>query len=436
MFKRFSKPDRRRMLLYALVTAIVCGLALYFFTSGKSPTTLWSAAAKRQPAADSAATDLEALALQPRRTPPAKSTLYQIELDSAAERWQRLGLTPESEVEICGAGKVKLIALFNDDFDHFAQAAVQSAIAAAAEELKRSRTVADQALGVYLSALHAADRAQTRYLVDHPDCTSDERSDCEKSSEVRREAAGAAIQPLLDMAAATRDPDLYALAYHACAGVAWGVPACKTISADRWAELDPQNMVPRLQQTAELNALKAGASARAPVLDAADLYRRVAASTTFVQRAPPFHRVMKLDAVISQPAFVQHLVSVALLSEWIQVAPVRDSLGAYRYCREDSDEARLARAPECDKIANAMLESDLTLLGRHVAVTIGKAVGWPDDKVAALRAEMRAWTKAQSDEDLDVRQRTCGHRQKQLERYTELMERGEVAMLRKHYSTP
>jgi hypothetical protein len=424
------------MLLYVLVTVIVCGLALYFFAaSGKSPTTLWSAAPKRQPTADSENAHVEALALQPRRTPSAKSTLTQIELDSAADRWQRLGLTPESEVEICGMGKVKLVALLNDNFDRFAQAAVQAAIAGALEELKRSQDGADQALGIYLSALHAADRAQTRYLIDHPDCTSD-ASGCEKLSEVGREAVSAAIQPLLDMAAATRDPDLYALAYHACAGVAWGVPACKAISADRWAELDPQNMVPRLQQTAELNALKAGASTRAPAPDAGDLYRRVAASTTFVQRAPPFHRVMKLDAVTSQPAFVQHLVSMALLSEWIQVAPVRDSLGAYRYCREDSDEARLARAPECDKIANAMLDGDLTLLGRHVAVTIGKAVGWPDDKVAALRAEMRAWTKAQSDEDLDVRQRTCGHRQKQLERYTELMERGEVAMLRKHYSTP
>jgi hypothetical protein len=436
MFKRSVKPNARRVMAYALATAIVCGAAYYFLrASGTSPSFGWRAQATRQPAANVASIDIETIALRPRRTPSAKSTLYQIELDSAAERWQRWGLTPESEVEICGVGNVKLVALLNDDFDRFAQAAVQSAIAAAAEELKRSRTVADQALGVYLSALHAADRAQARHLIDHPGCANDDGSFCEALLEARREAVSAAIKPLLDIAADTRDPDLYALTYHACVGVAWGAPACKAISADRWVELDPQNMVPQLQQVAELNVLQPQASTRAPTAEVTAAYRRIADSTSFAQRAPPFHRVMKLNAVISQPTFVQHLISAALLSEWILVAPVRDSLGAYRYCRADSDETRLARATECEKIANAMLEHDLTLLGRHVAVSIGKSAGWPDEKVASLRAEMRVWSKAQLEEDLDVRQRTCGHRLKQLERYTELMERGEVAMLRKHYST-
>ncbi|MGH6611092.1 MAG: hypothetical protein ACRECQ_12635, partial [Burkholderiaceae bacterium] len=147
------------------------------------------------------------------------------------------------EVELCDYGRIKRTAGFDLPATVTADAAL--AIERAATQLIKSSREAEQSLGRKLrmqSVAVSANRAAQRRW-------SDCDADCQKW--LHEQVASGVVshaERMVRLALTTRDVDAYANAFQVCSKAAFSsaVPSCKLISAERWAQLDPDNAAPWL----------------------------------------------------------------------------------------------------------------------------------------------------------------------------------------------
>jgi hypothetical protein len=188
---------------------------------------------------------------------------------------------------------------------------------------------------------------------------------------------------LVRMAVAGDDPQIYALAFNACAHQPSG--ACQMVSAGRWAELDPSNLVPWLHVAGAARQAQESAT-----LD--DAMHHVAQATRSDDgRAATLGRLMAFAPVDDSAVRGRLQLGVEVIGRYAALPIAYQSLT--QHCsptlQRDANRHQI-----CAELARTMVERSDNLLERGIGVAIGRNAGWPAERIATLRLENQAWTNA------------------------------------------
>ena len=237
-------------------------------------------------------------------------------------------------------------------------------------------------------------------------------------------AADASIDPLAGMAAATTDPRIYALAFHACDVVnARRAGACQMINAGQWARLDPGNAAPWVYVAAMAQQQGDAATVSEAMHQIAQANRSDhgwgVLPGLVLEHAPT--SPLQLEAVH------QLLVStIAVESVW--VIPGYQTISPH--CKAELM-ADPNRRETCGQIAEVLAERSDTLLDRSFGASIGKRVGWPTERTDAIKAEFAALSQAVANMGADPDQPTCAGLRRELDYVRSLGAYGEVGAMRR-----
>lgn len=191
---------------------------------------------------------------------------------------------------------------------------------------------------------------------------------------------------LARLAAATNDPQVYALALDACGRAAPGEGACQLLSAEQRARLDPDNATPWLSVLAQA-AQRRDAAAQDEALFHIAASRR---SDPYAFAVPGLviERMPRDDA--SMPA------TLTLASEAIGM-DTASNLAGYQALHELCKASALGdanRRQTCSAVAELFVERSDALLERSVGIALGQRLGWPDERIARLRGEQAAYLES------------------------------------------
>jgi hypothetical protein len=193
------------------------------------------------------------------------------------------------------------------------------------------------------------------------------------SATARADAQGQAdrLRLLAQLALTSANPVVMQWALQACAAAASSAP-CNGLSARHWLRIAPDNLAPWLYLLAQ------EPMALDEALHGMALSRRVDFS------------VQRLPAVVDQiwpddlPPYLREVMAERLVG--IEVAQPTHWTALLRAC----DSTLLAdanRHQQCTAIAEVMVGPDSDLPALTLGSSLGQRLGWPPDRVAALRAE-------------------------------------------------
>jgi hypothetical protein len=283
------------------------------------------------------------------------------------------------EIELCGGLWVKLKDDGNVDEDDLrrvvrlpeARAQLTAALRADASEFAR-------AASVWL-ALAGSEAGRLAMLGAVSGCKG---AECEASREATARFAEGR-DALARMAAATNDPQVYALAFNTCGRAQPNAGACQLLSAEQWARLDPDNATPWLFVLEQ-------AGQRRDVAAQNEALFRLSASRRSDQHffALPGLMLMHLsgDEAALPAALVLATEAIGVEAAW--------SLPGYQnlvaMCRppalRDSN-----RRQTCSAVAELLVERADTLLERGIGTALGRHLGWPAERLERLRGEQTAY---------------------------------------------
>ena len=250
------------------------------------------------------------------------------------------------------------------------------------------------------------------------------------SSDERQRAAGWLIGlvdtnddavPLRDrlatLAATSRDGHVQAYAWRACRGDASLSSACQALAPDAWARIEPDNAAawlamavdPRLDGQAQREAL-----------------RRAAGSTRLESHGPALHAL----AQAAQPRGAGGLDRVMMARDIVEARA--DWLGSEALRQHCSDmlpaDSPLAQA--CDALATLLATQAQSLPDLLEARETGQRVGWPAERLVALRDEEQALAALDRQRFDAPRDLSCASLAHQDAFYADVGRLGEVAALR------
>lgn len=202
-------------------------------------------------------------------------------------------------------------------------------------------------------------------------------------------SAAATRDSLARLAVASIDPVTYALAFHGCSGGRVRDGACALLSAEQWARLDPGNAAP-------WQAVFAAAQTRKDNAAANEALHRIATSKRSDQRTFDLLRLV-LDAAPNDDALQNGVFALAVEVIGIQAAW---SLPSYQplvsACKtellRDSN-----RRQTCEAMGELFAQRSDTLLERGIGVSVGRQLGWPEERIDRMRAEQAAYGNSMFD---------------------------------------
>ncbi|HEX2541098.1 MAG TPA: hypothetical protein VHM00_08445 [Caldimonas sp.] len=249
------------------------------------------------------------------------------------------------------------------------------------------------------------------------------RRAAEALAERSRLAAAPKTDALARLASASRDPLAYGLAVEACASnMAAVAPACRLISADQWARLDPANAVP-------WRHVASTAAARRDAAALADAFHRVAHARRDQRVDGSVHELLaaSLPADVGTAERVQVLgmAEAALAS----ASAVPDHAAVFEFCSghavRDSN-----RAQTCDALAMQLTASAGTLFDLGVGIRLAEQIGWPEERVEALRLRHDAYSRVQVEAAAEAEPKNCRELAKAAEQGARQARLGEMGALR------
>ena len=261
------------------------------------------------------------------------------------------------EIEVCGVGRVKL-----DRDDAAATGKYLDALT------KNSRLR-------WLATLRNSDdyraRASGLYVEGFLDRDSPQKD------------ADAAREELVQLAVATKDPAIFALAYSKCiksgeASASGG--ACPQLVLDEWTRADADNAVPWLQLAAKAHREGDGTAEAAAMAHAAQAHEYQPYTWSlfsFAQAAMPTD-LTPTDRWI--------LTTQVIGVEAAMLAPYQP---LFQYCLRDA-QSDVAVLRQCSALAELMVGEAATLLDLSAGKSLGARVGWPAERVDGLTQEMKA----------------------------------------------
>ncbi|HEX6707057.1 MAG TPA: hypothetical protein VF169_20030 [Albitalea sp.] len=190
------------------------------------------------------------------------------------------------------------------------------------------------------------------------------------------------VDTLARMAASTGDPHVYMLAVAACHAVAKPQPgACQGVVVERWAQLDPDNAVPWLAVATKAQ------QGKDPAAQAEAMHRvaRASRSDSGWGQLPQLIAAHVPSDDASLPATLQLLGDVTAQ----EATALPSYSAALDFCRDDA--LRDAnRRQTCAEVAEVLATRSTTVLDRAMGAALGKRLGWPADRLEALRIERDA----------------------------------------------
>ena len=238
-------------------------------------------------------------------------------------------------------------------------------------------------------------------------------------------AAQVAFDELARMAAQSSDPRIYALAFHVCgqAGES-GVAACRLISAEQWARLDPDNAVP-------WGFVAAAANKRIDTAAVAEAMYRIAHA-----RGSKVGFGVLPSLVLAHAPHQEALLgsTFQVVSSAMDVEATWFARGAYQtinqFCRAGAT-LDANRAQVCSQIADVMTTRSDTLMERTVGAGIGRRMGWPAERLDAIKEEDRVLTQVVADLLGDPVEQSCAGERKLLAYMRSMGTDGEIGAMRR-----
>jgi hypothetical protein len=292
-----------------------------------------------------------------------------------------------ADVEVCGFG-VQHVEEFPMGISLPPVTASNETLNTAARNLANSKVDVERALGLYLQAKLAGDAALERAQIQEPGCgqtnsASSRSKPCSADSAVEYQTTRmAAAKPLIEMARATTDPNVYATAYYFCESApreARG--ACAPISAAGWARVDPENIFPQLL-VRNSGAVVGGLlkfPADNPVNDSP------LPTAHYDRRALRFDRVMSQDVFKQEPLYMQTAISQWLMGEY-SLRDMSAFQAIYAFCRP-AEISRAARSQACGSLIDLMDTQGKSYMDLYLAKKLAADAGLPDAKIAKLKEE-------------------------------------------------
>lgn len=241
-----------------------------------------------------------------------------------------------------------------------------------------------RAAALFMHAEIQAVKIPQEYKEKYPKCVSNPT--CLQQMEAATTAARTKdFNEIAKMASTSRDPQLYATAFHACNTLELAAQRmlesegfCQQISASQWALRDPENGFAWLH-----TAQQAGKNAE---LDNAMFH--IGQAKLFNKRLLGLPQLRTSFKLAQQNGFVQLELgnlnnTIHRLSNSPAYKPVLD------YCQAD----QLAignRRQICNAIAERLLQDQTQSVSTSIATEIGEQLGWPAEKTAAARLEQDA----------------------------------------------
>jgi hypothetical protein len=265
------------------------------------------------------------------------------------------------EIEICGVGKVKLD---RDDWsaaNNYLDALTKKSRLRWLAALRNSDDYRARAAGLYLEGI--LDRASPQKDRD------------------------AAREELVQLALATKDGAVYALAHTRCIkGLEdfTSQSSCPQLSLDDWTRADADNAVPWLQLAAKARREGDGTNEAAAMAHAAQAHRYepyILSLLSFAQPAMPD----------DMSAADRWILTTELIG--VEAAMPMPYQPLFQYCSRDA-QSDVAVGRQCNALAELMVNNGGTLLDLSVGKGLGARVGWPAERVEKLTQEMKASIQA------------------------------------------
>lgn len=226
---------------------------------------------------------------------------------------------------------------------------------------------------------------------------------------------------LATLASVRGSPQVYAWAMRACQAQR-DEGACRLLSADQWARLEPANAVAWLHVAADAQVRRDAAAvaealyrvAHAPKSDA----RRGALVSVVLARVPPEADLLARTSLAVDLARLDTRAELPLVaaSQHCGVNEVRDA----------------NRAQVCSGVAELLSRRGSTLAEASLGVSIGERVGWPSERVAAASEERDALSQLGTTPSAtsSANPWSCSALTRTLAHLTETSRHGELATLR------
>jgi hypothetical protein len=195
---------------------------------------------------------------------------------------------------------------------------------------------------------------------------------------VAEQARNDAVQ----LAAGGEDPAVYALALNMCnTTVATEAAACRSLSPQRWAELDPDNAAPWL-----LIALKAqfshDSAAEADAFSHAAKARKIDSYSDSVLAFA--EQELPRDVTPLERTYLdEHVIGVEAATFSPQYA------ATLRHCSSDAMHDSTIRS-QCDSMAERMVTNGTNVMDLDIGKTIGVHAGWSKERVDTVVQEEHA----------------------------------------------
>lgn len=280
-----------------------------------------------------------------------------------------------TSVELCGYGPIQT-KHSEDPVPATVRAAAAKLLERVSRQLSASTDAGDQAAAAYYSAMARRVQEYQSLPTRDPACYNDPACRQRFLNESWQELAAAADEQA-SRVATTRDGRAYATTWYLCQRVHPSdamTGACTHVTAARWGELEPDNVMPWIIEAGRAHragdsvayeaAMVRAGSATSSNLRWFEIYRM--ASHPLLQKGDQAARLVALSDLIG--------ISAAFPFPGLQHVVARCKAPAL------SDEHRR----QCLAIASAMSRGS-THMEAVLGASIGKAVGWSEADVAAIR---------------------------------------------------
>jgi hypothetical protein len=293
-------------------------------------------------------------------------------LDSALNTRERVAALLKENVEVCGLSALE--AAYFIASNGTTEASTASAVLASlAQKLIQVDEPRQKAKGLYMQARLVQLVSLESEAIAYHDCKGD--IGCSgRSDEIQKQQRVAAAEPLISLALAGRDPDIYAAASYACNLATNG--SCAAITS-RWAAVDPDN-------AAAWAIVASAATTRDDVETRDHALRQAAAAGKYDLRFPSMAALTDVDFVKAQPILMQAQIGNHAFGLLASAALVQSSAMTNLCLRSSLDEARKAL---CGTLAEKMLAANNDVLGLSVAIAVGEKIGWNAARMQELRNE-------------------------------------------------
>jgi hypothetical protein len=345
-----------------------------------------------------------------------------------AEIIRGAGLTPDCKLDLCGFGRIRVGDIADPQLLSGSFRQRRDAFVALIGALRKSAHEIDQALAAHLASMLDGETVAEKFSLDRPECAGQYTGPC-STYELSRSARAAALQPLIDIAVKTSDPNVYALAHGECRLAPKSTPGCAAITARRWAELDPDNAAPRLILAAEKSRKQDGAWGAADTTATDQLYAEAAARRRYSMRVPPYQRVMALPEFTALPLIVQQSIVVPILGERAAY-DIGTTQPIAQYCLRKAPEMYPQRVPVCAQFAELLDQQATDLYSLGLTALIGEGAGWPPEKRQARQDEYQQIANLMMENAFSEDMFSCNAIQRNIARTQQVIEIGELPTYR------